>query len=98
MLFFSFPFSKTSFASRLPSECLTFWIQNRLTFCEALSGSKLFAKGYQQTTQIVTSRYAYISLRLYHFKYTMHIKFSNCFVWVSPSTSDDVIKIQAPII
>ena len=29
--------------------------------------------------------------------YTMH-NFSNCFVWTSPSTTDAVVKIQAPII
>ena len=32
------------------------------------------------------------------YTYTIHNKFSNCFVWVSPSTSDAVMKIQAAII
>ena len=29
-----------------------------------------------------------LQLRIGHLFYTMHNKFSNCFVWVSPSTSD----------
>ena len=58
------------------------------------SNKKLFWKAYIEIFPMVldSMKYDYLKkelrLLINYNIYTMHNKFSNCFVWVSPSTSD----------
>ena len=48
----------------------------------------MFLKGNEEVVIRNLKSKTFFLLYIYIYIYTMHNKFSNCFVWVSPSTSD----------
>ena len=80
-----------------PSECQTVYIQIRPTFSWSLSGFKLFAKGYWQTTKLSTGMQRVITGKYFSVQYIVSYRDIHAYVYHKYSDTLNTFNMLCPL-